>query len=72
MLDQTGIVRSVKYSRFTFQQNSDAQVQPWLKMTSNITVSADHKQQGSYDMGNTYRALPVFAVDTFFTFCTDK
>jgi TonB-dependent SusC/RagA subfamily outer membrane receptor len=62
MLDQTGIVRSVKYRRFTFQQNSDAQVQPWLKMTSNITVSADRKQQGSYDMGNTYRALPVFAV----------
>lgn len=62
MLDQTGIVRSVKYRRFTFQENSDAQVQPWLKMTSNITVSADRKQQGSYDMGNTYRALPVFAV----------
>ena len=62
MLDQTGIVRSVKYRRFTFQENSDAQVQPWLKMTSNITISADRKQQGSYDMGNTYRALPVFAV----------
>lgn len=62
MLDQTGIVRSVKYRRFTFQQNADAQVLPWLKMASNITVSADRKQQGSYDMGSTYKALPVFAV----------
>lgn len=62
MLDQTGVVSSVKYRRFTFQQNSDAQVLKWLKMSSNITVSADRKQQGSYDMGSTYRALPVFAV----------
>lgn len=35
---------------------------PWLKMASNITVSADRKQQGSYDLGSTYKALPVFAV----------
>ena len=62
MLDQTGVVSSVKYRRFTFQQNSDAQVLKWLKMSSNITVSADRKQQGSYDIGSTYRALPVFAV----------
>lgn len=62
MLDQTGIVSSVKYRRFTFQQNSDAQVLKWLKMASNITISADRKQQGSYSLSNTYRALPVFAV----------
>lgn len=34
----------------------------WLKFSNNITVSADRKKQGSYDMGNTYRALPTFAV----------
>lgn len=61
-LTQTGIVRSVDYRRFTFQENSDAQVLDWLKFSNNITVSADRKKQGSYDMGNTYRALPTFAV----------
>jgi TonB-linked SusC/RagA family outer membrane protein len=61
-LNQSGIVRSVNYRRFTFQENSDAQVLDWLKFSNNITVSADVKKQGSYDMGGTYKALPVFAV----------
>ena len=61
-LDQTGIVKSVDYRRFTFQANSDAQVLDWLKVSNNITISADNKEQGSYDLGNTYRALPIFAV----------
>ena len=61
-LTQTGIVRSVDYRRFTFQENSDAQVLDWLKFSNNITVSADRKKQGSYDMGSTYRALPTFTV----------
>lgn len=61
-LTQTGIMRSVDYRRFTFQENSDAQVLDWLKFSNNITVSADRKKQGSYDMGSTYRALPTFAV----------
>ena len=62
LLDQSGIVKSVNYRRITFQENSDAQVTKWLKFANNITVSADQKKQGSYDMGNTYRALPVYAV----------
>lgn len=61
-LTQTGIVRSVDYRRFTFQENSDAQVLDWLKFSNNITVSADRKKQGSYDMGSTYRALPTFVL----------
>ena len=61
-LDQDGIVRSVNYRRFTFQANTDAQVLDWLKFTNNITLSADRKSQGSYDMGSTYKALPVFDV----------
>ena len=61
-LDQTGIVKSVGYRRFTFQANSDAQVLDWLKFSNNITVSADKKRQGSYDFGNTYRALPIYPV----------
>ena len=61
-LNQTGIVKSVGYRRFTFQANSDAQVLDWLKFSNNITVSADRKEQGSYDFGNTYKALPIYAV----------
>ena len=61
-LKQTGTVRSVEYNRFTFQENADAQVLPWLKMSNNITVSADKKQQGSYDIGSAFRALPTYAV----------
>lgn len=62
LLDQSGIVKSVNYRRFTFQENSDAQVLEWLKFSNNITVSADKKSQGSYDLGSTYKALPIYAV----------
>ena len=62
LLDQSGIVKSVNYRRFTFQENSDAQVLDWLKFSNNITVSADKKSQGSYDLGSTYKALPIYAV----------
>ena len=61
-LNQTGIVKSVGYRRFTFQANSDAQVLDWLKFSNNITLSADRKEQGSYDLGNTYKALPIYDV----------
>ena len=62
LLEQSGIVESVKYRRVTFQANSDAQVLDWLKFTNNITVSADKKSQGSYNLGDTYRALPIYPV----------
>lgn len=61
-LEQSGTVKSVNYRRFTFQANSDAQVLSWLKLTNNLTLSADCKKQGNYDLGNTYKALPVFSV----------
>lgn len=61
-LDQTGVVRNVGYRRFTFQSNSDTQVRRWLKMSTNITFSTDTKSSGSYSIGDTMNALPVFAV----------
>lgn len=61
-LKQSGVIRSVDYHRFTLQINGDAQVKPWLKMTENITLSADRKRQGSYNLSDTYRALPIFDV----------
>lgn len=61
-LDQTGVVRNVGYRRFTFQSNSDTQVRRWLKMSTNITFSTDTKSSGSYSIGDTMNALPIFAV----------
>ena len=62
LLNQTGTVRSVDYRRFTFQENADAEVLKWLKVSNNITVSADRKRQGSYDLGSAFRALPIYDV----------
>ena len=61
-LKQEGTVRNVNYERFTVQSNGDAQVLKWLKFSNNITASVDRKSQGSYSMGDTYRALPTFPV----------
>ena len=62
LLDQTGIVRSVGYRRFTFQANTDAQVTKWLKFSNNLTFSADEKKSGSYSIGDAMKALPVQSV----------
>ena len=61
-LDQSGIVKSVNYRRFTFQSNSDAQVLKWLKFSNNITFSADTKKSGSYNIGDARKALPIYPV----------
>lgn len=61
-LDQSGIVKSVNYLRFTFQSNSDAQVLKWLKFSNNITFSADTKKSGSYNIGDALKALPIYPV----------
>lgn len=56
-LDQSGIVKSVNYRRFTFQQ-----VLKWLKFSNNITFSADTKKSGSYNIGDALKALPIYPV----------
>ena len=61
-LDQSGIVKSVNYRRFTFQSNSDAQVLKWLKFSNNITFSADTKKSGSYNIGDALKALHIYPV----------
>lgn len=61
-LDQSGIVESVSYRRFNFQANSDAQVNKWLKFTTNLTFSTDVKKSGDYSIGNAMKALPTFPV----------
>ena len=61
-LDQSGIVESVNYRRFNFQANSDAQVNKWLKFTTNLTFSTDVKKSGDYNIGDTMKALPTLPV----------
>ena len=58
-LDQKGIVKTVGYRRFTFQNNNDAQVLKWLKFSNNITFSADVKESGSYSISSAMNALPT-------------
>ena len=57
-LDQSGIVESVNYRRFNFQANSDAQVNKWLKFTTNLTFSTDVKEGGSYSIGDAIESTP--------------
>ena len=61
-LDQSGIVESVNYRRFNFQANSDAQVNKWLKFTTNLTFSTDVKKSGDYNIGDAMKALPTLPV----------
>lgn len=61
-LNQTGVVKNVKYDRFTFQTNNDAQVLKWLKFSNDLLFSADVKKNGSYNMLDAMHALPVFPV----------
>ncbi len=64
--DHNGIVRSVGYKKATFQLNLDNQVKSWLKFTTNLTFSYDHKTNGDYSMSDILKsvpALPIFKED---------
>lgn len=58
-LDQSGIIESVKYRRFNFKVNNDAQVKSWLKFITSINFSADEKKHGAYSVGDAMKALPT-------------
>lgn len=61
-----GIVRSVGYQKATFQLNMDNKVKSWLKFSTNLTVSYDHKTNGDYSMSDILKsvpALPLFKED---------
>ena len=64
--DHDGIVRSVGYKKATFQLNADNQVKSWLKFSTNLTFSYDHKTNGDYSMSDILKsvpALPMFKED---------
>jgi TonB-linked SusC/RagA family outer membrane protein len=58
-LDQQGIVITTSYKRYTLQFNSQARVLDWLRFGNNLTLTADNKPSGSYDIRSTMAANPV-------------
>jgi TonB-linked SusC/RagA family outer membrane protein len=59
VFDQDGIVVNTSYRRYTFQFNNEAKVRSWLKFGNNLTLSADVKKNGSYNVLNTMASLPT-------------
>lgn len=62
VFDQKGIVLNTNYKRYTFQLNNEAKVLKWLKFGNNLTFSHDVKNNGSYDILSTMKALPTQAI----------
>lgn len=61
-LDQKGTIVNTNYRRFTFKTNNETQVLPWLKLSANITFTADKKPNGSYSVGDIMASLPVIPI----------
>jgi TonB-linked SusC/RagA family outer membrane protein len=62
VLDQKGIVINTGYKRYTVQFNSQAKVLNWLRFGNNVTLTADEKPSGSYDIRSAMAANPVQAI----------
>ena len=62
VLDQKGIVINTGYKRYTVQFNSQAKVLNWLRFGNNVTLTADDKPSGSYDIRSAMAANPVQAI----------
>ncbi|MFA7042897.1 MAG: TonB-dependent receptor [Bacteroidales bacterium] len=60
--DRQGIVKSVDFKRLTFQFNGDNQVKKWIKFGHNLTFSFDKKTNGTYDLCDVYKSLPVVPI----------
>ena len=60
--DHDGIVRSVGYKKATFQLNADHQVKRWIKFSTNLTFSYDHKTNGDYSMSDILKSVPALAM----------
>ena len=62
IMDHKGIVESVKYRRYSFKINNDAQVKSWLKFQTSVNFSSDQHKNGSYSIGDAMKALPTQAI----------
>ncbi len=59
VLEQKGIVITTAYKRYTAQFNSQAKPLSWLTFGNNLTLTADDKPGGSYDIRSAMAANPV-------------
>ena len=59
VLDQKGIVITTAYRRYTAQFNSQAKPLSWLTFGNNLSLTADNKPSGSYDIRSAMAANPV-------------
>ncbi|MHB1922141.1 MAG: SusC/RagA family TonB-linked outer membrane protein, partial [Chitinophagaceae bacterium] len=59
VFNQQGIVIHTSYKRYTVQFNTTTQLFPWLKFGNNLTLTADVKPSGDYDIRNTMAANPT-------------
>ncbi|MEP6684036.1 MAG: TonB-dependent receptor, partial [Parafilimonas sp.] len=59
VLDQKGIVITTAYRRYTAQFNSQAKPLSWLTFGNNLSLTADNKPNGSYDIRSAMAANPV-------------
>jgi len=62
VLDQKGLVIHTNYRRFSFRNNSDYKLKPWLKVSNNIIFSVDNKDNGNYSISDAMFALPTQSV----------
>jgi len=60
--DRQGIVKSVDFKRLTFQFNGDNQVKKWIKFGHNLTFSFDKKTNGTYNLSDVFKSLPVVPI----------
>lgn len=60
--DRQGIVKSVDFKRLTFQFNGDNQVRKWIKFAHNLTFSFDKKTNGTYNLSDVLKSLPVVPI----------
>ena len=59
VLEQKGVVITTAYKRYSAQFNSQAKPLPWLTFGNNLTLTADDKPGGSYDIRSAMAANPV-------------
>ncbi|HVY74014.1 MAG TPA: TonB-dependent receptor [Puia sp.] len=59
VLNQQGIVINTAYRRYTVQFNSQARPLSWISFGNNLTLTADDKPAGAYNISNTMAANPV-------------
>lgn len=64
VLNQKGIVITTAYKRYTAQFNSRAKPLSWLTFGNNLSLSADDKPGGSYDIRSAMAANPVQPIFT--------